>query len=250
MKNSWFIKQKPNKKADLRLICFPYAGGSASTYMSWANSLPENVELVIIQAPGRGIRIAEQAFSNMYSLVNELISVIPSVLDKPYILFGHSMGSRVAFELMHQLKVVKQPLPLHFIASGSRGPHIKATNKPIYQFSDDDFINELKILNGTPQAVLDNKELMEMFLPLLRADFEVSDTYCYQGNGKFDCPISVLTGEDDDISIDDLNAWGKWFESELELYSIAGDHFFIDSHKEAVLNKVNMIINNALSCVD
>lgn len=246
MQNTWFVKPKPNASADLRLICFPYAGGSATTFMSWAKLLPANVELVIIQAPGRGVRIAEQAYSNMSALVNDLINVMPALFDKPYVFFGHSLGSRVAFELMSQLYDKHKVLPLHFIASGSRSPNLKATKKPIHHLPDAQFIDELKVLNGTPQVVLDNQELMEMFLPLLRADFEVADTYYYQKKSNFDCPITVLTGVDDDISPDDLQAWGDLFKTNIDLHYITGDHFFIDSHKDIVVEQVNKIISNTL----
>ncbi|MEW6994401.1 thioesterase II family protein [Colwelliaceae bacterium MEBiC 14330] len=247
MKNKWFVIPKKNINADLKIICFPYAGGNSSTYISWSEKLPSNVELVIIQAPGRGTRLGETAHSNMDCLINELIKVAPDILDRPYILFGHSLGSRIAFELMDKLKQLNYPLPLHFIASASSGPHKKLTKKSIYHLSDKEFIVELEKLNGTPQAVLKDKELMKLFMPLLRADFEIADNYNYTGNTIFNCPISVLGGEDDmNISHANLNSWGEFFTMNANIYLLPGNHFFIDSHKEMVIEKVNGIIQSTL----
>jgi len=248
MKNKWFVIPKPNINADLQLICFPYAGGSASTFLPWIKNLPVNVELIIIQAPGRGARMGELAYSDMQALIEDLIKIIPSVLNKPYILFGHSLGSRIAFELMNQLKTLNHALPQHFIASGSRGPHHKCMKEPIYDLPHHEFIEELKHLNGTPQAVLENKELMELFLPLLKADFEIADRYCYTGKVRFNCPISVFGGEDDvEICLSKLNSWGDFFETDAEVHMFPENHFFIDSQSKLVQQKVNDIIKNSLN---
>lgn len=130
--NDWFVIPKPNPKSTLTLICFPYAGGSAQVFMQWVASLPSNVELVIIQAPGRGARICESPYSNMNCLIKELIKFGPLLLDKPYILFGHILGSRIAFEIMRKIKKLGSPLPKHFIASGSRGPNFQSIKKSVY----------------------------------------------------------------------------------------------------------------------
>jgi medium-chain acyl-[acyl-carrier-protein] hydrolase len=238
-------KKRPN--ADLKLICFPYAGGGVSTYSTWVEHLPVNVELSIVQMPGRGSRMFESAHANMKDVMNELLDIMLDFLNKPYIFFGHSLGSRIAFELMKELQALQHPLPLHFIASGSRGPHDKSNKKDIYNLPRQKFIAELKKLNGTPKAVLENQELMDLFLPLLRADFELADTYCYEGDAIFNCPITVLGGEKDiGISFAQLESWQNFFVQKAKVHMLFGDHFFIDSHKNICLEKVNAIINSAL----
>jgi medium-chain acyl-[acyl-carrier-protein] hydrolase len=248
MNNKWFVIPKPNINADLKLICFPYAGGSASTFIPWIKMLPDNVELIIIQAPGRGARMGEKVYSDMQDLIGDLIKIIPTILNKPYILFGHSLGSRIAFELMNQLKGITHTLPVHFIASGSRGPHQECMKEPIHDLPPGEFIEELKNLNGTPKVVLENKELMELFLPLLKADFEIADRYHYTGEARFNCPISVLGGEDDvNICLSKLSSWGNFFEADADVHFVPGGHFFIDSHSILVQQKVNEIIKNCLT---
>ena len=119
--SKWFVNPHPRPNADLRLICFPYAGGNASSFTPWLKQLDTNIELIAIQAPGRAARLFETPFNRMDALVDELLPLIPQLLDKPVIFYGHSLGSRVAFELMTRLKAKGMSLPVHFIASGSRG---------------------------------------------------------------------------------------------------------------------------------
>jgi surfactin synthase thioesterase subunit len=183
----------------------------------------------------------------MDTLITDMLKVIPAHLDKPYILFGHSLGSLVAFELMNQIKQLGYALPKHFIASGSKGPHKNSTKKPIYHLPHDEFIHELEKLNGTPKAILENKELLEFFVPLLKADFEIAHTYSYLDKAKFNCPITVLGGENDTIAPpSSLRSWGDFFTVPAKISILFGDHFFINSHKEMVIKKINKIIDNTL----
>lgn len=240
--NKWFIIPHPRPAATMRIFCFPYAGGSARTYMNWYKSLPEHIEIVAVQPPGRGARLMEDLFSDMDSLIAELIQLIPKYLDKPYILFGHSLGSRVAFELLTNIVKLQLPLPIHFIASGSKGPQLQTRNEITHTLSDSAFIQKLTKLNGTPKEVLENKELMDIFLPLLRADFKLSETYRYTGDIQIDCPLSIFTGDQDiDINDNDLNGWSQFFNKNSTIYPIPGDHFFIDRNATLVIKKINEI---------
>jgi surfactin synthase thioesterase subunit len=242
-KNKWFIIPKPKPNADLKLICFPYAGGGGSVFTSWSKYLPDNIELVIVQAPGKGSHIADTPYDSMEVLIHNLLKEVLVHFKKPYILFGHSLGSRIAFELMNEAYRLYNTLPLHFIASGSSSPHKKLRNKPIYNLPTEDFIQELKKLNGTPKEVLENRELMDCLLPVIRADFKISDEYLYQGRADFRCPVSVLTGENDlGIPLESAKSWGDFFTQEINVHIIPGDHFFINSHREIVLEKINSII--------
>ena len=241
-KNKWFIIPKPNPSADLKLICFPYAGGGVNVFTSWSKYLPENIELIIVQTPGRGSHMTAKPYINMEELIQNLLREVIVHFKKPYILFGHSLGSRVAFALMNEAYKLYNSLPLHFIASGSRSPHKKLITEPIYNLPTDDFIQKLKILNGTPNEVLENRELMNFFLPVLRADFKIADEYIYRGKTKFNCPISVLTGEYDiGVTLGDAKSWGDLFTQKVSVHTIPGDHFFINSHRDIVLKKINAI---------
>ncbi|WP_281558771.1 alpha/beta fold hydrolase [Thalassomonas sp. RHCl1] len=246
--SKWLVNPSPRPNADLRLICFPYAGGNAATFTPWIKQLNTNIELIAIQAPGRASRLFETPYNKMDDLVDELMTLIPPLLNTPTIFYGHSLGSRVAFELMTRLKAQGLPLPVHFIASGSRGPQAKAKENTTYHLPDDAFMAELENLNGTPKAVLENKELMELFLPLLRADFEIAETYQYTSNITFDCPLTVLGGKQDSkITQEHLQGWQDFFALPADIQILPGDHFFIDSHPDLVTEQVNHIIDQLLA---
>ncbi|CAH9063966.1 Linear gramicidin dehydrogenase LgrE [Pseudoalteromonas holothuriae] len=240
--SQWLYIPKPNPQATLKLICFPYAGGSARSFSDWQNTLPHYVELIMISMPGRGSRFSEPPADCMDILTNTLLDELTPHLNADTIFYGHSLGARVAFEI--QLKIKKRGLqgPCHFIASGSANPGKDRSDKNVYLLNDADFIEELKSLNGTPPAVLENEELMALFMPVLRADFKLADTYRYTGPEQLSCNISVFAGKKDEISEQAQLDWQNYFSSNFSFEYFEGDHFFIDSHNEQVGQAVNNII--------
>jgi pimeloyl-ACP methyl ester carboxylesterase len=143
----------------------------------WSRHLPADVELVAVQPPGRADRISERAYTDIASLVADLCAAIEQLIDRPYLLMGHSLGSRVAFELARELRRRGHPPPAHFIASGSAAPQLPARGKRIHDLPREELLVELRDLDATPEAVLENQELVELYLPMLRADFRLSETY-------------------------------------------------------------------------
>lgn len=246
LSNNWFVVPKPLTNPKLRLVCFPYAGGGAQTYVSWADKLPEGVELVAIQPPGRANRIAEKPFSDMDKLISALISQMQSVKDVPYVLFGHSLGSKVAYELSATMQRLGQVNASHLIVSGSGSPGVASQEAPLYLLNDEEFIDKLSELNGTPREILENRELMSLLAPLIRADFKISDTY--QPNGPLvDCPISILGGIDDaDVTDELLQAWNELTTRPGRVHKFPGDHFFIEQHVDKVVQTVNDILFSVL----
>ena len=151
---------------------------SAATYVPWAKSLPPQVELIALQPPGRGSRMSELPHARMEPLVEDLMRVFPVLTDRPHVLFGHSLGSRVGFEVTLQCQLKGIPLPARFIASGSRAPHLPKRELPIHDLPDAQFVEALRDLEGTPEEILNNSELIQWLLPLLRADFRIADQFC------------------------------------------------------------------------
>ncbi|KID55195.1 thioesterase [Pseudoalteromonas luteoviolacea] len=238
-----FLIPKPNPQATMRLFCFPYAGGSPSIFMSWLSQLPTHIEVVLIQLPGRGARLMETPYNKMNQTIAELMQHSDFITQKPCVFFGHSLGSRVAYELALTLHKHHDTLPLQLIASGSRAPHLKGHKAPIYHLPDAEFIAELRDLNGTPKEVLDNAELMELFLPLLRADFEIAD--CFQAEqSPLPMPINVLYGHDDiDVTSEMVDAWQDLSALPITQHAFNGGHFFINTHSEQVIATVSKLIN-------
>jgi len=191
--------------------------------------------------------MAEKPHESMESLMGELMESARFICSKPYVFFGHSLGSRVAYELCCHLRWSGNNLPEHFIASGSRGPHVPGEKLKIYDLPQDQFVEELAKLNGTPKEILSNKELLALLSPALRADFKLADTVS-TNRLIMPFPITVFNGQDDiDIKPVHLKAWGDLSTYESEVVNFPGGHFFINEHKDLVIAKVSLIVNDVLN---
>jgi medium-chain acyl-[acyl-carrier-protein] hydrolase len=175
--NHWLVCPKPNAHANLRLFCFPYAGSASVIYRSWTASLPETTELWCIRLPGRESFQAERPFTQLVALVEALAPVILPYLDVPFAFFGHSMGGLIGFELIHELHRQHDLVPMHLFIAGHRAPQLPDETPALHHMPESELLMQLRRLNGTPQAVLQDAELMQFFLPVLRADFAVCETY-------------------------------------------------------------------------
>lgn len=234
--NNWFAYRKSNRSAGLRLFCFPYAGGSAITYRSWSDLLPQNIEVCPIELPGRGSRLREKPYQNIVALVHDLGSALRPHLDKPYVCFGHSMGALIEFELARFFRRQKFSQPLLLFASGHTAPQAGCSHDPIYNLPDDQFKKELCKLDGTPEAVINNDELMELLLPMLRADFQMNETYAYKPEPPLAVPIVAYGGcEDSDVDRASLQAWQEQTTARFSLHMFEGGHFFLQTAQTKLL---------------
>jgi medium-chain acyl-[acyl-carrier-protein] hydrolase len=238
--NNWVACAKPNPQAKFRLFCFHYAGGGASAFRTWSNSLPQSVEVCAIELPGRGSRLMEPPFTQLEPLIQKLTRVLLPYLDKPFAFFGHSMGGLVSFELTRLLRREYGVSPVHLLVSGHRAPQLPDPDPPIHALPESEFLQELRRFNGTPQAVLENAELMELLLPTLRADFAVVETYAYTPDPPLDCPIAAFGGlHDREVSCDELEAWREQTNASFLLEMFPGDHFFLHSAGSLLLQSLS-----------
>jgi medium-chain acyl-[acyl-carrier-protein] hydrolase len=204
----WVTTQKPNPHALVRMFCFPYAGGGETIFRNWADSLPTEVEVCAIQLPGRGRRLSETPYSNVTNLVEDAAKGLAPFLEKPFVFFGHSMGAIISFELARFLKKHRNLQPAWLFVSGRRAPHLPPTTPPIHDLPDTELMEELQKINGTAREVLENLELMQLMLPVLRVDFALCETYKHSDETPLDCPITALGGVDDrEVSAASVKAW-------------------------------------------
>ena len=237
--NLWVMRQRPAPQAALRLFCLPYAGGGAYIYRDWVEHLPAKVEVCPIQLPGRGNRLREAPLTRMTPLVEAIAEAITPMLDKPFAIFGHSMGALIGFELARFLGREHAKAPSHLFVSGRSAPQIRDADKRTYDLPEPEFIEELRRLNGTPQEVLEHPELMQMMIPILRADFETIQTYEYQAGQPLDCPIVAMGGiQDPDVSRQDLDAWREQTEGPFTLRMFPGGHFLINTARPMLLQAI------------
>lgn len=248
---SWVIRLKPNARAKLRLFCFHYAGGGAWSFHSWSDNLPSFVEFCSIELPGRGFRLAEAAFTSLDPLVRAIAEALLPHLDKPFAFFGHSMGGLVSFELTRVLRRNKGLNPVHLFVSGHRAPQIPDLDPPLHNLPEPEFLDELRGLGGTPQAVLENAELMRLLLSTLRADFTVVETYAYAAEPPLDCPITAFGGlQDRKVSYNQLNAWQEQTNAAFSLHMLPGNHFFLHSAQALLLKLLSQDLHRLVNEVD
>ena len=225
----WIVRYRPNEHASLRLFCFPYAGGGASVFHSWADKLPEEVEVCSIQLPGRENRVKEPAYTRLTPLIQDLLPMILPYLDRPFAFFGYSMGALICFELARELRRTFDKHPVHVGLAAFRAPQLPNPNIKIYHLPEEVFKVVLRA-DGIPERILQNEELMRAMLPTLRADFELCDTYRYVEEAPLACPFSLFGGQDDvRVGIADLEAWRVHSSSSSSLSLLPGSHFFIHS---------------------
>lgn len=235
----WVAFRAATGRARLRLFCLPYAGGGASVFRTWPVGLPPDVEVCPIQLPGRETRLAEAPFSRLAALVDALGEGLRPYLDLPFALFGHSMGALVGFELARRLRGRYGSSPRHLFVSARRAPHLPERRPPIHRLPDPALVEELRRLNGTPEAVLRNGELMRLMLPALRADLAVCETYVHVEQAPLECPVSALGGVDDlEVPGGDLAAWAEQTRGPFALHMLPGDHFFLQGSRDGVLRVV------------
>ena len=228
--NPWITNLKSNSSASLRLFCFPYAGGNSYIFRPWLDRIPKTIEICPIELPGRGFQIKSAPYRQIEPLVKAIATAILPYLNKPFAFFGHSMGGLVSFELARFIRRQYNLEPVHLFISGRRAPQTKDAKPPIHGLPQAEFIQELRQLNGTPEAVLNNNELMELLVPTLRADFAVLENYNYTPEAPLSCPISVFGGlQDREVELEQLEAWREQTYSLFSLKMLTGNHFFIHS---------------------
>ncbi len=234
---SWIICPHPRSDAKLRLYCFPYAGGGASAFYSWGKVLPENVEVCVIQMPGREERLGETLIKDMSKLANAVANEVIKSSKHPFAFFGHSMGAIVAYETARQLSSMGTLQPVHLFLSARAAPHLQENSDALRFLDDESFLDRLqKTYGAVPEVIRQSVELRQIFLPILRADVELLETYEESSSAPLNCPITALGGiHDPAISKEKLEGWKTRTKSEFRQYDFPGKHFFIDEERQSVV---------------
>lgn len=234
------FRPSPNPAAALRLICFPYAGGGASAFQPWARLLPPAVELSALQPPGRETRRRELPFRTFAEAVEGLAEAISPLLDKPCAFFGHSLGALLAFETACCLRRTGQLQPCHLLLSSRRPPHLPEPLAPLAQLPEAEFIDAVQgRYGGIPEVILQEPELMALFLPTLRADFAVLESYTYHAEPPLAAAITVYGGSDDPLApAAVLGQWQQHTTGSFAQVQFAGGHFYLQTQRAALLASI------------
>jgi medium-chain acyl-[acyl-carrier-protein] hydrolase len=222
------------------VFCLPFAGGGASFYRAWAPFAPPSIALCPVQLPGREERLLERPFDRMSTVVEAAAGELEPFLPERYVLFGHSMGAMICYELVHALRERGAPPPLHLFVSGAPAPHRTSEIAPIYDLPEERFLAALGRYGGLPDEVLRSRELLDLLIPRLRADLAVTGTYVYRDRPPLVCPITAFGG-DADVTVS-TSAVEAWCEHTIRAFSseiFPGGHFFLSGVERRILARIS-----------
>lgn len=241
-KNPWRVALNAPVEPRAQIICLPYGGGSASAFRGWTSALPAHIQLLAIDLPGRAARFAEPLLSRVEDVTAGL-SKLPD-FELPTLVFGHSLGALLAYEWLSALHLAGRSLPIHLVVSGRGPPHTPRMRAPIHQLPDAKFLAEVQRYQGMPGEVLQHPELVELILPILRADFTLTETYRHQPRPPLPVPLRILGGEDDPmVDTMQLAAWRELGMPDSRVETFSGGHFYLDLHRVAVVDRLVSLLS-------
>lgn len=233
---AWVRIPAPRPAASARLFCLPFAGGGASVYRQWCNQLKESIEVCLIQPPGREDRHTEPAYTHSNQMAEAIIAQIRPLLDKPFAFYGHSLGALLAFEVARRLRAAELPAPSVLFLAAHRAPHLPLMRRIFYNLPDHELVAEIQRLNGTPAAILEDREMLRYWLPIMRADLQICDTYEFVAASPLSCAVVAYAGADDKaVPPERMQGWQDHTTGAFALHVFPGDHFFVRTAQAALL---------------
>jgi surfactin synthase thioesterase subunit len=227
---SWLTRFVPRPNARVRLFCFSYAGGGSAVYRPFALALPESIEALGVLLPARERRLREPALRSIEEIVSGMLPSLAAELDRPFAFFGHSMGSMVAYEVARVLPAHGLPSPAHLLVSGRRAPHLRDTDPPLAHLPNDAFVDAIvRRYGGIPEEILQNRDILELLLPALRADMAAIEAHRHEPGPLLPCPISMFGGHDDPRATTDVLApWQEHTLAHTFIRQFHGGHFYFN----------------------
>lgn len=242
----WYVEYKKNPHASMRIFCFPHSGGGASTYFSWSNLLSLTVELISIQLPGRENRFYDHLTNDLEFIIDNLSQEFTYYKEKPFVVFGHSLGALIAYEFVKSVYQSYGIYPQYMIVSGAKAPHLPFRIKKLSQLEDEELLQELKNYGEINDALLQNEQILKMFLPIFRSDFSIGENYNYKETVVFPFDILALAGSDDPtVNKKEILGWSGYTSGNFEFRIFPGGHFFLKSHTEEILSFISQKIGAA-----
>ncbi|HEY1353295.1 MAG TPA: alpha/beta fold hydrolase [Ktedonobacteraceae bacterium] len=244
----WLPWPSMRPRAQLRLFCFPYAGGSASDFCTWLRELPSAIDVRPVQIPGRERRLREKPYEQLTPLVAAVAHALLPHLTEPFAFFGHCLGALIAFELSRQIRAWHGRQPVALFVSGHRAPQLPDRFPPSHRLPDAEFASELRRRNGAREEMLQSPGVVRQTLPLLRADQAICETYLYIPGESLDCPLTVFGGRADQaVQPEELTGWAEQTRGPCRLHVLPGDHFFLQTNRPQILQRLSHDLSQAMA---
>ncbi|MDX2547308.1 thioesterase II family protein [Streptomyces sp. WI04-05B] len=234
--SAWIKRYRPLESPSLRLFCLPHAGGNAGAFHGWAQAPLAGVETVAVQYPGRQDRLAEECLQDMESLADGVAAALVPLLDRPFALFGHSMGAAVAYEVALRLEHRYRARPQRVFVSGAASPRRPRTHTDVHLRDDDEMVEWFGELGAMDRVVLADPELRPLVLPAMRADLRLIETYRPAAGRTLTAPVTAYVGDaDPSVDPDDALAWRELTSAEFSSRVFPGGHFYLSDHEDVLL---------------
>ncbi len=228
----------------MRLFCFPFGGGGASVFHPWADAMGDDIEIRALQLPGRETRYTEPRGQDINYLVKNIVQSMLAYQDKPFAMFGYSLGSLLAFEVYRELRRQNMRMPEHMFMAAFYAPHLPPAHPPISHLVDEEFVERVEYYYQPPGEAWNNRELREFLMPVLRGDIALYEGYVYQPDEPLQCPIDVFAGaQDRSIPLELMQSWSEQTSSRVRQHVFNGGHFFIDDS----VNEIQSLVSNSLN---
>jgi surfactin synthase thioesterase subunit len=226
---------------EITLYTLPFAGGNKYSYKKFEEYCPSYLKLINLEYPGRGGRTSESLTSDIGMLVDDMYDQVKDSLgEQQYAIYGHSMGGLVAYLLTQKIISNKQRPPLHLFITGTAGPAASCRGeKKRHLLGRSEFIEEIKSLNGSPEEILQNKELLDYYEPILRADFKASECYAHLPLPPLNIPFTVISGTEEEMLLEEIGLWQHESTYVVDFRTMAGNHFFIFEWTSEILKIIS-----------
>ena len=240
MQDRWLYPVQHSDDPAVRLICFPHAGGSAAFYHEWRGALPPDIAIYAVQYPGRANRLSEPMIDDAHRLATEVVPVLRPLADRPLALFGHSMGSLIAYEVAVTLQEQGVRIAALFI-SGRSAPHVPSDRPSLLHDDDNVLVANLARLGGTDAEALSDPELRELALPYVRNDLRLARDYRHRECPALECPVTALVGDaDNEVSLSTVRRWADLTSEDFTMRVLPGGHFYLVPSRDKVLAEVGL----------
>ncbi|MYW16466.1 alpha/beta fold hydrolase [Streptomyces sp. SID161] len=235
LRQRWIRRYHPAPDSEVTVVCFPHAGGSASYFQPLSARLTPRAEVLALQYPGRQDRRSEPALTSVDALVDGVVDALRDHAGRPLVFFGHSMGGTLAFETARRMEAELDGRLLGLVVSGRRSPG-SPRQEAVHLRDDAGLIAQIRKLDGTSSALLDDEDVVRMIIPALRADYTAVERYAYRPGPALSCPLRVYTGDTDpQVRADEATAWAEYTRADFRVRTFTGGHFYLAERGDEVI---------------